>query len=389
MDTPVRQVQPRCPDFVGVWFTVWNVADWTVKREGQPSPWQARFRPPGGRTVSKSFKLEREAKAWRAERVAEYEAGTYVDPKAGGGTFQAYADGWLNRRSVKPSSVQRDASYLRSLILPTFGGRPLNQITADEIESWVVELRSRGYAASTVRGATNIVATVFDDAVDRGKLARSPMPSKPRLARVLPKAPAQSNPKTRYLTRAEFDKLANKVVPAYRAMTFVGAFGGLRWGETAALRPKDVDLERRQLSVHATLAQPVGGIPYRDLDMKTDVSRRTIALGEVADLLAEHIKTHASSDWLFPALSGGPLRADNWTRRVWKPATKAAGLTPPALRFHDLRHTCAAWLIEQGESVLVIQKRLGHSKPSTTLNIYGHLFPGVDEAAADKLTAGI
>jgi len=179
-----------------------------------------------------------------------------------------------------------------------------------------VELRRRGYASSTVRGAANIVTTVFDDAVDRGKLARSPMPSKPRLARVLPKAPAQSNPKTRYLTRQEFERLANKIVPAYRAMSYVGAFGGLRWGETAALRPEDVDIEKRQLAVHATLAQPVGGIPYRDLDVKTDASRRTIALGEVADVLAEHIKTHASSDWLFPALSGGPLRADNWTRRV-------------------------------------------------------------------------
>jgi integrase len=366
-----------------------TVADWTVHREGQPSPWQARFRPPGGRTVSQSFKLEREAKTWRAERVAEYEAGQYVDPKAGGGTFQAYADGWLSRRNVKASSVQRDASYLRSLILPTFGERALNAVTADEIETWIVGLRNQGYAASTVRGASNIVATVFDDAVDRGKLARSPMPSKSRLRRVLPAAPKPSNPKTRFLTRAEFDKLAENIDPAYRAMTFVAAFGGLRWGETAALRPEDVDLERRQLAVHATLAQPVGGIPYRDLDMKTDASSRTIALGGVADVLAEHIETHASSDWLFPASSGGPLRADNWIRSVWKPATKAAGLTPPPLRFHDLRHTCAAWLIKQGESVLVIQKRLGHSKPSTTLNIYGHLFPGVDEAAAEELTAGI
>ncbi len=365
------------------------MADWTVKHEGQPSPWQARFRPPGGRTVSKSFKLEREAKAWRVERVAELKAGQYVDPKAGGGTFEAYAAGWLERRSVKPSSLQRDASYLKSLILPWFGGRALNAITADEVESWIVSLRNQGYAASTVRGAANIVATVFDDAVDRSKLARSPMPSKPRLARVLPKAPPQSNPKTRFLTRAEFDKLADNIDPDYRAMTFVGAFGGLRWGETAALRPEDVELERRQLAVHATLAQPVGGIPYRDLDMKTDASRRTVALGELVGVLKAHLEKYASADWLFPASGGGPLRADNWIRSVWKPATTSAGLTPPPLRFHDLRHTCAAWLIALGEPVLVIQKRLGHSKPSTTMNIYGHLYPGVDEAAADKLTAGI
>jgi integrase len=225
--------------------------------------------------------------------------------------------------------------------------------------------------------------------VDRQHQNRHPETFELSKTRVLPKAPPQSNPKTRYLTRKEFDKLADNIDPAYRAMAFVGAFGGLRWGETAALRPEDVDLERRQLAVHATLAQPVGGIPYRDLDMKTDASRRTIALGELVGVLKAHVEEYASADWLFPTSGGGPLRADNWIRSVWKPATTSAGLTPPPLRFHDLRHTCAAWLIERGESVLVIQKRLGHSKPSTTLNSYGHLFPGVDEAAADKLTAGI
>lgn len=365
------------------------MASWIVKREGQPSPWQARFRPPGGRTVSKSFKLEREAKAWLAERRAELEAGDYIDPKAGGGTFEAYAAGWLDRRSVKPSSGERDASYMRSLVLPTFGPRTLNAITADEIEGWLVGLRDAEYASATIRKVKNIVAAVFTDAVERGKLARNPMPSKARLTRVLPKAPNQSNPKTRYLTRAEFDRLADAIDPAHRAMTYVGAFGGLRWGEAAALRPSDVDIERRQLSVHATLAQPVGGVPFRDSDMKTSASKRIIALGGLTDVLAAHINDYASEDWLFMTKSGAPLHATNWRRQVWHPATEAAKLTPPPLRFHDLRHTCAAWLIEQGEPVLVIQARLGHSSPSVTLEVYGHLFPGIDEAAAERLTESI
>ena len=365
------------------------MAAWIVKREDQPSPFQARFRPPGGRTVSKSFKLEREAKTWLSQRRAEFEAGDYVDPKAGGGTFEAYASGWLDRRSVKPSSGNRDESYLNSLILPTFGDRTLNAITADEIEAWIVGLRDRGKASATVRKAKNILGAIFTDALDRGKLARNPMPSKARLTRVLPKAPNQSNPKTRYLTRAEFDRLADAIDPAYRAMIYIGAFGGLRWGETAALRPRDIDLERRQLSVHATLAQPVGGVPFRDLGMKTAASRRTIALGGLVGVLAAHIEEYASDDWLFMTKSGAPLHATNWRRQVWHPATEAAGLTPPPLRYHDLRHTCAAWLIKQGEPVLVIQKRLGHSSPSVTLEVYGHLFPGVDEAAAEKLTASI
>lgn len=362
------------------------MASWIIKREDQPSPWQARFRPPGGRTVSKSFKLEREAKTWLAERRAELEAGDYIDPKAGGGTFEAYASAWLDRRSVKPSSGERDASYMRSLVLPSFGERTLNAITADEIEAWLVGLRGEDYASATIRKAKDILAGVFSDAVERGKLARSPMPSAARLKKIMPKVTVSG---IRFLTRKEFDRLADEIDPAYRAMLFVGAFGGLRWGEAAALRPRDVDLERRQLSVHATLARRTGGVPFRDEDMKTAASRRTIALGGLTEVLAAHVEEYASNEWLFPTKAGGPLHATNWRRRVWYPATEAVGLTPPPLRFHDLRHTCASWLIEQGEPVLVVQERLGHSSPSVTLEVYAHLFPGVGKAAAEKLTEGI
>lgn len=65
----------------------------------------------------------------------------------------------------------------------------------------------------------------------------------------------------------------------------------------------------------------------------------------------------------------------SWQRRVWHPATEKAGLTPPPLSFHDLRHTCAAWLIDQGEPVLVVQRRLGHATPTATLSVYGTSFP--------------
>ncbi len=174
----------------------------------------------------------------------------------------------------------------------------------------------------------------------------------------------------------------------YRAMAYLGAYGGLRWGEVAALSPRDMNLERRSLRVLSTLAQPRRGVPYRDTQ-KTAASRRTISLGNLAGILERHIEAHARGGWVFPDSKGGPLRASNWQRRVWTPATDAAGLAPPRLRFHDLRHTCAAWLIDQGEPVLVVQKRLGHASPTVTLSIYGDLFPGVDEAAADKLTAGL
>lgn len=80
---------------------------------------------------------------------------------------------------------------------------------------------------------------------------------------------------------------------------------------------------------------------------------------------------------------GGPLRRSNFRRRVWLPAV-AASVGEPC-RFHDLRHSNAAILIAQGSHPKVIQERLGHSRIGVTLDTYGHLFEGLDEAAADTL----
>jgi integrase len=80
---------------------------------------------------------------------------------------------------------------------------------------------------------------------------------------------------------------------------------------------------------------------------------------------------------------GGPVRRSNFRRRVWLPAVQASVGEP--MRFHDLRYTHVAMLIAQGEHPKTIQARLGHRSISTTLDTYGHLFEGLDEAAADRL----
>jgi integrase len=80
---------------------------------------------------------------------------------------------------------------------------------------------------------------------------------------------------------------------------------------------------------------------------------------------------------------GGPLRKDNFRRRARLPAVAAAGLD--GLRVHDLRHSHVALLIAQGAHPKVIEIRLGHASISITLDRYGHLFDGLNEAAADAL----
>jgi integrase len=89
---------------------------------------------------------------------------------------------------------------------------------------------------------------------------------------------------------------------------------------------------------------------------------------------------------VFTSPTGGPLRHNLFYARHFKPAVLRAGL-PEALRFHDLRHTCAALLIAQAGHPKAIMERLGHSSIHFTLDRYGHLFPGLDEALTDGLAA--
>lgn len=106
----------------------------------------------------------------------------------------------------------------------------------------------------------------------------------------------------------------------------------------------------------------------------------------LCDSLGEHLadRPRRPEDLVFTAPTGAPLRHNLFYARHYKPAVVRAGL-PEALRFHDLRHTCAALLIAQGGHPKAIMERLGHSSIQVTLDRYGHLFPGLDEALTDGL----
>jgi integrase len=102
-------------------------------------------------------------------------------------------------------------------------------------------------------------------------------------------------------------------------------------------------------------------------------------------MLAEHVGRYPNADgWVFSSAEGGPLRRSNFYRRHYKPAVARAGLDA-GLRFHDLRHTCAALLIAQGAHPKEIQEHLGHSTIRVTFDRYGHLLPNL----AERLTEGL
>ena len=116
-------------------------------------------------------------------------------------------------------------------------------------------------------------------------------------------------------------------------------------------------------------------------------SARSPCRAFLGELLATHLSHYPSSDgWVFTAAEGGPVRHRNFYARHYRPAVARAGL-PDGLRFHDLRHTCAASLIAEGRHIEEVKDYLGHSSIRVTSDRYGHLFPKARAEMADALDA--
>jgi integrase len=187
-----------------------------------------------------------------------------------------------------------------------------------------------------------------------------------------------------FLSPTQVGTLAAAINERFRCAIITDAYTGLRAGELWALNVSRIQL--RTIEVVESLSE-VGG-ELQTGPTKTG-ERRTVSLPRfLAEMLAEHIRRYPSRDgYVFTAPAGGPVRHHNFVKRHFRHAVEAAGDVPDDLRFHDLRHTCAAILIAEGWSPKQIQQRLGHASIRTTLDRYGHLFEGHDQALLDSLDA--
>jgi integrase len=219
---------------------------------------------------------------------------------------------------------------------------------------------------------------MLSGAVHDGLLAANPLDGL--------KLPSQAREEMRFLAPGELLRLADAIDGRYRALVFVGGYGGLRIGELAGLQVQDLDMLRGAVEVQRQVVEVAGKLTVGPL--KTKASRRKVKLPRfVVDELVAHLAGRAGSaqpvDLVFPAPGGGLLSRTMFRQRFWLPATRAAGLD--GVRVHDLRHSAVALWIEAGYSPKAIAVRAGHTSVRTVLDIYGHLLPDADDALADAL----
>lgn len=229
---------------------------------------------------------------------------------------------------------------------------------------------------------------MFSQAVVDGVIAKTPC-----VEIKLPREREREN--AHFLSPEQVNELANAIGDRYRTLVYTAAYGGLRAGELAALHKGSLELGELGGSITVkSAASEVRGVltfgPTKSGSVRAVPIPRFLSI-----MLADHLKAFPSPDgFVFTAGEGGPIRHRNFYRRHFRPAVEKARelavkenreAIPEALRFHDLRHTCAAILIANGRHMEEVKEHLGHSSIRVTSDRYGHLFPKARKELADGL----
>lgn len=358
--------------------------------------YRAVWRDAQGRTRSKSgftqaaaakrFGGEQESKARRGEASSDGRAPTW-------GTWR---DEWQALRVAEASTTRTDQDRINLHLTPYWSHRRINRITRADVQAWVNEL-TRGTTAQAIRKPredddrppqkpprTLSPATVdriyrlfsgsMKQAVLHGRLGANPCVG----VRLPPIAPGHE----RYLTRAEVDLVLFHLSEFYKPVVTLLAGTGLRFGELAGLHWQRVDLAAGQIHVleswdgrsHTVKGYPKGKrgrqVPIASWVRKA-LEQQLDAGGDAATCGLRHSSTtRCRSGLVVPAMKGGAIDGHNFGRREWAHAVELAGIGPT--RLHDLRHTYASWLVQDGVPLQEVQRLLGHASITQTQR-YAHL----------------
>ncbi|MGZ0094890.1 tyrosine-type recombinase/integrase [Microbacterium arborescens] len=289
---------------------------------------------------------------------------------------------------MEPSTAQNERSMLENHLLPAWRDVPLSDITRHSVQAWATRLTKenvgeddepRYRAPASVRRYLNVFVSSMTAAIDAKLLAENPA--------VRIKLPPPPPGKQVFLTREQYADLADAVpLVRDRAVLDFLVGTGVRWGELAGLHLHRLDLGNGLV----TVADVTDGS-----EIKPYPKGRRQRLVPVLQWSVDHLELplprgcgtphrdggRCPSGLVFPAPRGGVMDDRNFTRRVLQPALKRAGLDHLGFTLHDLRHTYASWLAQDGVPLGRIAELLGHRSTVTT-EIYQHFAtPRADDIA--------
>lgn len=301
---------------------------------------------------------------------------------------------WLSRwfaehvvPMTRQKSQERYEGLIRNHIVPSLGNIELAKVTPSDIQGLEARLLANGMAPKGVESVHNVISGSFKYALRMEIVWRNPAKavSPPKIARKEVEPPVISWVKG-ILRQAEVEQH-----PLFPCLHLI-AYTGIRRGETLGLRHQDLDLEHGTVSIVQTVSRSVQkGIIVEPT--KSNAGRRVIDIDDITvKILRAHIGTqllyraelgdaYQDTGLIFPGPLGEPINPMKLTR-AFQALAKKQGIQ--GAKLHNLRHFHASVMLQNGASLLLVSKRLGHASVSTTGDIYGHLLPGWQKEAANN-----
>jgi len=322
-----------------------------------------------------------------AAALAEKEKGTLVvAPRQ---SVRQFFAAWLAaaKPSLRPRTYDRYEEYVRLHITPDIGRVSLTGLTPQHLQRLYAK-KLEGLSPTTVNHLHATIHKGLSTAVRWGALHRNvadfvdpPRPDRHEMATLNPEQ-------------------ARKLLEATRgnrleALYVLAITTGLRQGELLGLRWRDVDLDAAALQIRGSMQATKEGLQIAE--PKTPGSRRQVMMSQPpVDALRRHRVAQAAerlrmgaawedNDLVFANKVGRPIPAGHLLRRSFEPLLKKAGLA--RIRFHDLRHTSATLLLGQNVHPKIVQEMLGHTRISTTMDLYSHVTPTMQREAAAAFDA--
>lgn len=302
-------------------------------------------------------------------------------------TVGAYLTDWLETYAkvhCKPSTYEGYKRAVEQVLIPAFGSRPLHLLKRDDIKRLVAKLAAENKSRGTIQNALVPLKAAYNHAIEDGLVTFNPVA---RLGRLLPGREDRKR-HIQPLSRDEVKTILRVAQDRYPHLSLVllcAVRTGLRMGEVIGLQWSDVDF-------HGGFIEVRRGIVRREVTTTKNHKIRRVHLSPQLQAELQRMKEirqleamdegQEMAPWVF--LSPGKRRWDDRNlRRAWYRVLRAAGIRK--VRFHDLRHTFASLLIEQGAHPKYIQDLMGHSGIQVTMDVYGHLFPNGNREWVGKL----
>lgn len=355
--------------------------------------WEARVwvTLPSGKTKRLSLCAGTQKACRDKLQEARRRHGLGLPPTDVGETLGKYLDRWLRHTAaprVRPATALCYQQVIDDHLKRLLGRRPLAKLTPAAVDTALDTMKSEGLSPRTRQLTLGVLRMALKTAERRGEVARNvaTLVDGPRVPR---------RPVTPLSVEEARTLLAHLRGAAYEQVIVVTLAMGVRKGEALGLRWRDVDLERGVARVVHSLQQ-LPGETWKLVEVKSETSRRVLPLPAlaVAMLKAQRARQReermragplwTEHDFVFTRPTGEPL-SPSQVYKVFAVAMEAS--VKRHLRFHDLRHSAASFLIAQGAHPKEIQAQLGHSTIKVTMDTYGHLFPESERRAADRMDA--